>query len=338
MQNIIEIKQNWPADYFKIDLYVGNICNFQCWYCWPGCHEGDIKWPDFDLLVKNLSHLLDYYLEHTDKKKFQISMLGGEVTHWHRFVDFIKYFKENYDCVFSMHTNASKKLAWWKTAAPHLDLVSISHHDAFSKKEHNREVADYLYSKNIIVNIQVMMDPTRWDSCIDAVDYYKNSKYKWTIRHAEILHATINYTASQLAILQMLRPRSQSPWFYLRNNKTPSSKVVVIDSAGKKSKIADHIIVLERLNNFKGWECDVGVDWINIKADGTISGICGNSLYDQSAIYNIYDNCFNETFQPTITPTVCRTDCCWCTFETNMPKRKLDTSNVTKIIPIHVKN
>jgi hypothetical protein len=161
--------------------------------------------------------------------------------------------------------------------------------------------------------------------------------YKWTIRHAEILHATINYTASQLAILQMLRLRSQSPWFYLRNNKTPSSKVVVIDSAGKKSKIADHIIVLERLNNFKGWECDVGVDWINIKADGTISGICGNALYDQSAIYNIYDAHFNETFQPTITPTICRSNC-WCTFETNMAKRKLVTHDTTKIIPIYIEN
>lgn len=332
--NIVEVKQNWPKDYFKIDLYIGNICNFQCWYCWPGCHEGDIKWPDYDLLVNNLSHLLDYYMEHTDKKKFQISMLGGEVTHWKLFINFIKHFKERYNCIFSMHTNASKSLEWWATASPYLDLVSISHHDAFSKLEHNRDVADYLYSKNVMTNMQVMMDPTRWDTCVEAVEYYKKSKYRWTIRHAEIIHNTISYTPEQKIILQTLRPRSNSPWFYLKNNKAPASKVTVVDTVGKRHKISDHILVLERLNNFQGWDCNVGVDWINIKADGTIQGICGNKLYDQSAVYNIFDRDFLETFQPAITTTICNNTECWCTFETNMPKRK-GSITTRQIIPIH---
>ena len=328
----IEIKQNWPDNYFKIDLYISNICNYQCWYCWPGCHEGNIKWPDYDLLVKNLSNLLNYYMEHTNKRKFQISLLGGEVTHWKRFIDFIKHFKENYDCVFSMHTNGSKKLSWWVEAAPYLDLVSISHHDSFSKTSHNRELADYLYSKNVMVNIQVMMDTRRWDSCVAAVEYYKASKYQWTIRQAEIITDDINYTPEQAKILQTLRPRGTSPWFYIRNNKTPSSNVKVIDSSGKSYKIDDHKLVMDRLNDFRGWECNVGVDWLNIKADGTISGICGNKLYDQSIVYNIFDENFLETFQPQITPTICNSFC-WCTFETNMPKKKIDNT-VKKIIPI----
>ena len=337
MQNIIEIQQNWPTDYFRIDLYAGNICNFQCWYCGPENHRGDIKWPDYDLLVKNLSHLIDYYTEHAGKKKFQIAVLGGEVTHWKQFVDFVKYFKEKYNCIFSIHTNASKSLEWWAGAAPHLDLVSISHHDVFSNLEHNRDVADYLYSKNVMVNIQVMMDPKQWDSCMDAVEYYKKSKYCWTIRHAEIVHDSANYTPAQKTILNTLRPRSNSIWFYLRNNKIPASKVTVIDNTGKKHKIGDHILVLERLNNFKGWECNVGVDWLNIKADGTVEGICGNRLYDQQVVYNIFDTDFFEKFQPTITTTQCNSAGCWCTFETNMPKKKT-SSTARSVIPIIVEN
>jgi hypothetical protein len=183
-----------------------------------------------------------------------------------------------------------------------------------------------------MVNIQVMMDSRRWDSCMDAVEYYKNSKHHWTIRHAEIVHDDINYTTEQKTILQTLRPRGTSPWFYIRNNKTPGSGVKVIDDLGKIYKIDDHKLVLERLNNFQGWECDVGVDWLNIKANGTIAGICGNKLYDQSAVYNIFDPDFLETFQPQITSTICNSNC-WCTFETNMPKRKIN-SNTKKIIPI----
>jgi MoaA/NifB/PqqE/SkfB family radical SAM enzyme len=330
---IVEVKQNWPNEYFRIDLYVGNICNFQCWYCWPESHAGDIKWPDYDLLVTNLSHLLNYYLEHTDKKKFQIAMLGGEVTHWPQFLNFIQYFKDRYDCIFSMHTNASKKLDWWATAATYLDAVSISHHAEFSNASHNKDVADYLYSKNVIVNIQVMMDPTRWDQCVQAVEYFKSSKYWWSIRQIEIIHADIKYSTEQKKTLDTLRTRGTNPWFYFRNNKIPSSKVSVIDTAGKTYKVDDHALLTDRLNNFRGWECNVGVDWLNIKPDGTISGICGNKLYDQSAVYNIFDKNFTETFQPTITTTVCQTDC-WCTFEINMPKRKL--TNTTKIIPIRL--
>jgi len=322
MQNIIEIKQNWPKDYFRIDLYVGNICNFQCWYCWPESHRGDIKWPNYDLLVNNLSHLLDYYIENTNKKKFQIAMLGGEVIHWPEFINFIKHFKEKYNCIFSIHTNASKKLEWWESAAKYLDVISISHHEKFSNVSHNRNVADYLYSKNVMVNMQVMMDPTCWDKCIESVNYYKDSKHRWSIRQSEIIHSSINYTTEQKKILQTLRPRSTSPWFHLRNNKVPASKVSVIDSTQKKHKIADHALVLDRLNNFRGWECDVGVDWLNIKPDGTISGICGNKLYDQTVVYNIFDKDFSVSFQPNITPTVCQSDC-WCMFETNMPKRKI---------------
>jgi hypothetical protein len=185
-----------------------------------------------------------------------------------------------------------------------------------------------------MVNIQVMMDPKQWDSCMEAVEYYKKSKYSWSIRHAEIVHNSANYTPEQKTILYNLRPRNNSAWFYLRNNKIPSSKVTVVDSAGKKNRIGDQILVLDRLNNFKGWECNVGVDWINIKPDGTIEGICGNRLFDQQVIYNIFDSNFGETFQPTIIPTRCNNAACWCTFETNMPKKKVSSTVKSVVIPI----
>ena len=90
---IIEVKQNWPKGYFRIELSLGDICNYQCWYCWPEATAAKHKWPDFILLTKNLSFLLDYYIKNTDKRKFEISLLGGESTHWKDFIPFIKYFK-----------------------------------------------------------------------------------------------------------------------------------------------------------------------------------------------------------------------------------------------------
>jgi len=332
--NIIEVKQNWPNGYMRVDVALGNICNYKCWYCWPGSNEGTHKWPDFDLLVKNLSHVLDYYIEHTDKRKFDFNLLGGEVTHWKRFIDFIKYFKERYDCIFTLTTNGSKKLSWWEEAAPYLDYVGISSHHEFADLVHLRNLADLLYKKNVIVVVKVLMDPYAWDKCMDAVDYYKGSEKRWTIRYLEIIETEkVNYTQEQNKIISKLRARGPNLFWFFKNNKSYRSKVTVVDDKNKTHKIKDHAIVLDRLNNFKGWECNVGIDWIAIKIDGSVSGICGNPLYGKAEILNIFDPEFNSKFHPTIKPSICETNSCWCLFESNMPKKKLNSPN--KIIPIY---
>jgi MoaA/NifB/PqqE/SkfB family radical SAM enzyme len=330
---IKEVKQNWSDKLMRIDLTIGNICNYKCWYCFTGCNEGTLKWPDFDTFTTNLCHLLDYYKEHTNKSKFDFHVMGGEITHWKQFFDLIKFFKERYDCIFTLTTNASKKLEWWKDAAPYLDYVTISSHHEFADPAHIRDVADLLYEKNVIVNTVVLMDPLSWDKCMGIVEFYKGSKHSWSIRYLEIIQQdSVKYSQEQLAILQTLRARRANLFWFLRNNKSYRSSVKVIDSNNKTHKVKDQDIVLNRLNNFFGWECNVGVDWIAVKANGTVSGICGNGLFSNVEKFNIFNEDFVEKFQPTITPTICQTTSCWCMFEANMPKRKI-TEN--KVIPIY---
>lgn len=321
---IIEIKQKgWNPKLLRLDLTIGNICNYKCWYCWPGSNEGNIKWPDFDTLVGNLSFLLDYYINNTNKKKFDIHVMGGEVTHWKRFSELIKYIKDRYDCVFTLTTNASKSMEWWETAYPYLDYVGISVHHQYSDPEHIKKVADMLYEKNVYVVTMVLMDPFAWDKCMDVVKILKTSKHRWTIRYNEIIHMTVAYTEDQNRILKKQRARFTNPWYFYKSNKSYQSNVIVVDEKNKSHSFKDNEILLKRLNNFKSWECDVGVDWIAVKADGHVSGICGNGLYGEEKIYNIYDEDFKLKFSPKITSTICKQECCWCGFETNMPKRKI---------------
>jgi MoaA/NifB/PqqE/SkfB family radical SAM enzyme len=335
MKDIIEVKQNWPDDLMRIDLTLSNICNYKCWYCFPGCNDGSYSWPDFDVFVKNLSHLLDYYKANTNKKKFDFHIMGGEVTHWKRFFDLIVYFKERYDCIFTLTTNASKKLDWWKKAAPYLDYVTISSHHEYADISHVRNVADFLYKKNVIVNVVVLMDPFAWDKCIDTVEFYKKSKHRWSIRYLEIItQDSVKYTSEQLEVLKTLRARRPNIFWFLRNNKSYKSKVKVIDVDNKTHSIQDQEIILNRKNNFFGWECNLGVDWIAIKMDGTVSGICTNGLYKDIEKFNVFNSNFIETFRPTIGPTICQQTNCWCAFETNMPKR-LSNISTKKVIPIY---
>lgn len=326
--NIVEVKQNWPKDTMRVDLTLGNFCNYKCWYCWPGCNEGNHKWPEFDLFVKNLSHLLDYYLANTNKTKFDFHVMGGEITHWPKFFDLIAYFKERYNCIFTLTTNGSKKLEWWDKAAPYLDYVTISSHHQFCEPAHIREVADLLYERNVIVTMVVLMDPYAWDKCTEHVEFYKGSRRKWSIRYLEIINQDlVQYTEEQKKVLSKLRARRVNLWWFLKNNKSYRSRVKVIDENNKTHRVGDEAILLKRLNNFKGWDCSVGINWVAIKLDGTVSAICGNGLYSNVETYNIFKEDFIEKFHPKITSTICGQDSCWCMFETNMPKKK--------VIPIH---
>lgn len=332
---IIEVKQNLPKNYFRVNYIVGNICNYNCWYCFPGSNEGDIKWPDLDLITKNLSHLLDYYIKNTNKRKFEIALLGGEVTHWKQFLTFIKYFKERYNCVFILTTNGSKKLDWWEEVIPYLDQITISHHQALCDKQHLRNLADLIYKKNVLVNVSVIMDTNCWDDCIQSIEYYKKSKYRWSIRYIEvILTNNVKYTDEQKALISKVRARSSNPFYYLRVNNTFRSSVKVIDTTNKTHNVSDNMILSERLNYFYGWDCSLGIDWVAIDRNGKLVGTCSNNIYDASQIYNIYDANFTETFSPTITSSICtQTKGCWCGDEINMSKKKV--SNTRKVIPIH---
>jgi organic radical activating enzyme len=331
--NLIEVEQSRPSGYLRIEYNVGDVCNFQCWYCRPEATAAVYKWPNLEVVKKNLSHLLDYYIKHTDKRTFEINILGGEVIHWKQFPEFLKYFKEKYNVIFAITSNGSKSLDWWKEIVQYIDHLYVSHHQLFSKKEHNRELLDYFYEQKVIASTGVLMDPTCWDDCLDTVEYFKKSKHSWSIRYAEILHFRVNYTEDQKRIISKVFARRSNFFHSWRYNRISKMHPKLVFENGKTKKVSDNYIVLNRLNKFRGWDCSVGVDFLSIRFDGALKGTCGNFLYNEQHAYNIYDSKFTEHFSPTILHTTCDQDSCWCSVDVNMPKKKLNLTN--KVIPIY---
>jgi sulfatase maturation enzyme AslB (radical SAM superfamily) len=330
---IKEVRQNWPEDVLRIDITLGNYCNYKCWYCFDGCNTGTHKFPEFELFTKNLSHVIDHYLTTTHKKKFDFHIMGGEVTHWPKFIEFIQYFKSKYDCIFTLTTNGSKGLDWWEKTYSYVDYVSISVHHEFTDPEHVKAVADFLYKKKVIVNTLVLMDPMEWDKCMSIINNLKTSKHSWAIRYLEIIQKNVTYTLEQKKVLDKLRARRANILWFLLNNKSFRSSVSLVDTDDKTHKVGEETIILERMNKFRDWECSVGENWIAVRMDGTLGGICGTNLYKNKQPFNLRDTDFVEKFRPTVSPTQCDKNECWCMFETNMPKKQM--SPITKVIPIY---
>jgi MoaA/NifB/PqqE/SkfB family radical SAM enzyme len=328
---IIKIVSTQKSNILAIRWNPNNVCNYHCEYCWPGSNSGTMKFPDVDVAIKNISFLLDYYKEHTNKTKFDLTLLGGEPTHWPHFIKFVKYFKENYNCIITLKTNGSKQLNWWEQAAPYLDDVGISIHHEFVDIEHARNLADFLYTKRVSVSTQVMMDPFVWDKCIQNMEYLKGSQYKWPIRFSELIDVNITYTAEQRTMIDSVRVRGNNWLRFLLNNRSHRTKTTVVYENGTTKSVPENHLLVTRQNVFTGWECNLGVDWVCISADGALIGFCPNTIYDQQ--YNVYDNNFKEIFSPEIKPVKCEQSECVCVFDTFMPKKRIN-KNTKKIIPI----
>ena len=319
---IIEVKNGWKKEVLGVYFSVGNVCNYRCRYCFPGAHEGNHKFPNIDLIKKNTAHLLDQYLQKTNKKQFDIMFYGGEPTHWPYLGDYINFLKQNYNCLISMVSNGSKDLNRWKSIALNLDRIQLSCHHEYVKIDQFVNLCDYLYEQNVIVSVSVMMDPAAWEKCLSLVDKLKKSKHKFTIRYAELIGEGIEYTLDQKQILSKHRARGPNLFWFYKNNKYYKSRVIVVDDKNKKHKFKDNQLLLERMNSFYGWECNLGVDWIAIDHNGDIQGLCGQNPYEAKEKYNFRCENFTKEFYPEIKPTICKNLTCNCVAETNMSKKK----------------
>jgi organic radical activating enzyme len=333
---IIEIQQrDWDSDLFWIELEISNICNYKCHYCFTDYNTGTIKWPDYELLVNNLSYLIEYYLKNTKKKKIALHLLGGEVTHWKRFKDFVKHFKEKYNVIIVLTTNGSKKIEWWNGVYHYLDSVHISVHREYADYTHISKVADFLHINDVDVEANVFMDPFEWDKCEELLEGLKTSDQHWPIARREIIMPNQPYTDEQKMMLHEIVRCSDKPIKFVISSLSNDCITTVIDSDGKEHSMRYKEILFNRANRFKGWDCDLGIDWICVHANGTLSGVCRNRLYNSDIVYNIFDFDFDKKFKPNITSTTCHIDYCWCILEANMPKRKIGNSTTNKVISIY---
>ena len=64
---LVRIENNWDERALAIDLSIGNVCNYKCWYCFPGSNEGNHKFPDYEIFKNNITHLLNYYKDYFDQ-------------------------------------------------------------------------------------------------------------------------------------------------------------------------------------------------------------------------------------------------------------------------------
>lgn len=303
---------------------LGNICNYKCSYCFPGSNEGDAVWPDIDTVKTNLGHLLTHYQRY-GKTRFQFYLVGGEPTMWKELPELAHWLKENYGAVLNISTNASPSLGWWSRNTANYDYVEISVHHQYADIAHIRAVADLLYDADVNVVANVLMDPDHFEHCQGIVEELQVDSRPWPIIAKAVLYnGTTRYTEEQKAYFVQQTKRAYDPEWYLRVSREPvvGKRIWITDIDGNFVEIPnDSWFAMNDANHFKGWQCNLGVDFLTIHKDGTITGNCRQHLWGRIDYYNLYDRFFTQEFHPEINPTVCQQDVCTCSSEVIIKKR-----------------
>ena len=328
-RKIIKITNNVSPNVFRLEWVVGNLCNRKCWYCFPGANEGTYPFPsDIELIKKNFTTMFDSYKEN-GIDTFEILLTGGEPTLWKEFPEVLNFFKENYNVVIRTLTNGYKKLDWWKENAKFFDHVEISVHNENSDIDHIISVADYLFESKTMVVANVLMDPKNFDVCKDIVEKLKTSKHPWPIITKTVFFEGIpDYTEEQSLYfkgkLKHRLPDIEQVKTFFKGRIEGNRYQVTYDDGEIFVVPNDRWIALEKLNHFYGWECNLGVEAMQITSEGILTGGCGQQLHGSDHHYNILDPDFSNKFKAPKNPITCKQITCGCTTEIHINKSKLN--------------
>jgi organic radical activating enzyme len=318
---IVKIENNQQPNVLRIEYMLGNTCNQKCNYCFPGSNEGDHPWPDFETVKKNLSHLLDYYKKN-GKEVFNIFFVGGEPTLWDGFLPLCEYLKSKYKCILEISTNGTRGVIWWTKAGRVLDHVNISVHHEYAKIQKIKTLADFLYELGVFVNVDVLMDPAAFEKCVKLVEDLSDSKCAWPVL-AKVVHynGESRYTSEQQKyFIEPIKRYPSKEWFAATVKKPRTEVYITNNSNTVVTTTSDSYLTLNKLNYFKDWNCNLGVDLLKIFYDGRITGNCQQKLFGSDTYHNLYEPNFDKTFQPEILPVVCTKSICGCNGEIILKK------------------
>jgi organic radical activating enzyme len=318
--SIIQVYNPQPKDVLRVEFMIGNTCNYECWYCFKGSHEGTHRWTDdVNQLVTNFVHLFDRY-KAIGKRKLELHIVGGEPTLWPQLGEFVTEIRQHIPSYITISSNGSRSVRWWKEFGHVFDNVWLSCHHQEADIEHLIAVSDALYEIDKSPAVMVLMDPTAWNVCLKIIEELKTSKYPWDITAMEVMHKTINYTEEQKKFVSEPNKRHSSFWNIFKKKQHTQINPKIKFEDGSVKSVNRNWIVLNKQNDFYGWMCNIGVDSMMIDPAGIITAACRTKLFEQ---YNIYDKDFVKKFNPNIKSKICdKKNTCMCQPESLLDKFK----------------
>jgi MoaA/NifB/PqqE/SkfB family radical SAM enzyme len=269
---IVGIEQQTPeiSNILVVDWSLGNFCNYTCTYCPPETHSGSHPFMDMEHVLAFSRRINRHYKEGMGR---EICFLytGGEVT---LFDDFIPLIKAQHAAGnrIGISTNGSRPVSYWLEARKYLEYVSISFHSDHTKLDHFIRVINTC-KDHVQTHVNIMVKPEYFDRCIEAAYRVHEETDEVTIDVQIVMENFVRpfpYTQEQrdkiLSVGQEIGAKQK-----LTRERKPFRGLMKLryeDDSQELVKAGD--IITRKLNSWKGWKCNVGIEELVINMHGDI--------------------------------------------------------------------
>ncbi|HMN68570.1 MAG TPA: radical SAM protein [Bdellovibrionales bacterium] len=287
--------ESFNNPFLAVNWNLGNVCTYKCIYCATACHDGSHGWPDIETatrVVRSLDKI--YKCAPYNKRKIVFELLGGECTIWKDFEQLAHTIRET-DNLIMLVTNGIRTARWWKDHAELFASVNLSFHPESADYQHISEVANILAERQIPASILLLMYPPRWEYSLQAHAHFlehapyatvslqsltllKDSAAAQIHAGAENTNARWPYNIEQLRWMQenythfpRLIPKRDLRGIMCPDRPTyPGLIFFAHDNPSRLHQVTNGYLSSHRLNNWKDWQCYVGIDTLYLEQNGDL--------------------------------------------------------------------
>ena len=293
----MQLKSTRGSEFFYVDWWLMNHCNYNCSYCPDIIKSGSIDLP-------NINHCKDFITEverfaKQQQKTCSYYFTGGEVTQWPWLTELFQHIQPHRSRI-GIRTNASMPVQAWSKLCEYLTYANLEIHSGHTQISHFMMCLNAAKKNDVAVNITVNMLPEQWQEIEELI---KKIKTLWPNQsiHRKMLFEdpAINKVPLEYTPIQQIKLKRQSGELIITEN-------------GIEEFTDFQTLILEGKNKFAGHKCLAGIEQLIVDAWGRVKrGHCNQG----GLIGKI-----GEEYVWRSEPVVCKAEACRNGFDINATK------------------
>lgn len=292
-----KITSRWPhQDSVKVEWNLGKRCNYDCSYCPSAIHDNYSSHTDINILERAVDRLTEI------DKPLRISLTGGEPCVHPDIEVLLEYLKRKNVSWVNVTTNGTRSWRWYYDNEMFYNHIVFSLHFEHGWIRIVDTILKYYDSTEREMLVNIMAHHNYIEHVKTVVKKFDEVGIKYAVRR-------IRWTEGDHNVFDDLRYDGKDLEWILSQSATAKPNCLV----DGEQLIHANDIIKEHLNQFKGWQCNAGIESLMINWDGEVHrATCrvGGSL----------GNIYNNTFDIPLEPIVCTRD--WCTCAADIPLTK----------------
>ena len=290
------IKSRWPHENtIKVEWNLGKRCNYDCTYCPAEIHDNHSPHTDIGILKSAVRELVK-------AGNIRLSFTGGEPSVHPQIEKLLSYSKEQGVKWINMTTNGTRLASWYKEQEKFIDHYNFSIHFENDWLKVLSTIIEYNKDSDIPKFVNVMAHHDYMNEVRHVVNDFKENAVPFALRR-------IRWTEGDHDDFDDERYSPEDKEWLLSQTATAEPNTLIDNDR----LMHPNDIIKEHLNQFKGWQCNIGLESLMINWDGYVHrATCrvGGSL----------GNIYQGTFIPPTDPIIC--DRNWCTCAADIPITK----------------